>query len=127
MLFEQRFNAGGPGHLASLYEADGILVDPEGNVAAGRSAIVDALAGPLGDRWRIAVTTTQVVGAGDIALLCNRWVLSRVAREGSTDELHGGGTEVARQQPDGEWRYVIDASASAAILAGGRFGAASAT
>ena len=50
---------------------------------------------------------------GDVALLSNLWTM----RIGG-DEMSATAADVARQQPDGIWRYLIDSPDRAGVLAG---------
>lgn len=56
--------------------------------------------------------------AGDVALLSNRWHMTLGPSDGERAGLEGTSTEVARRQPDGSWRYVIDDPASTTVLPG---------
>ena len=62
---------------------------------------------------QVEVTTQYAVVHGEIALLSNRWTM----RIGD-DEMSATSAEVARRQPDGTWRYVIDNPDGAGVLAG---------
>ena len=50
------------------------------------------------------MTTRYSVEQGDIALLSNVWKFELDGSEAATAIT----AEVARRQPDGSWRYVID-------------------
>ena len=52
---------------------------------------------------QLEVTTQYAVVQGEVALLSNRWTM----RIGD-DEMSATTAEVARRQPDGTWRYLID-------------------
>jgi ketosteroid isomerase-like protein len=47
-----------------------------------------------------------VVQAGDVALVSGTWTLT--GPDGEPVTMSGRSTDVARQQPDGTWRWVID-------------------
>ena len=93
----ERVNAGDLEGVVALYEADAVLALPDGGVAAGREAIRSFYAALLAGRptFRPGPQWPALV-SGDLALT-------------STRLLAGGATaEVARRQPDGSWRWVLD-------------------
>jgi ketosteroid isomerase-like protein len=49
-----------------------------------------------------------VVRAGDLALVSGCWKLTGTGPDGEPVTMSGRTTDVARQQPDGTWRRVID-------------------
>ena len=108
-LFEQAFNAGDLEALMALYEPDAALVPQPGAVAEGTDAIRDALRWFLDRRGQITLDTKLVVRVGELAFLSNSWSLAGgTMPDGSPAELGATTAEVARQQPDGTWLYVID-------------------
>ena len=50
----------------------------------------------------------QVVYAGDVALVANRWVLEGTSPDGKPVRLSGRSADVLRRRCNGEWRIVID-------------------
>jgi uncharacterized protein (TIGR02246 family) len=108
-LFEEAFNAGDLEALMALYEPDAALIPQPGTVAEGTAAIRESLLWFLDRRGRITLETTLVVRVGDLAFLANRWSLTGgTMPDGSPAELGASTAEVARQQSDGTWLYVID-------------------
>lgn len=106
--FEKLFNAGDLDGLLALYEPDAVLVAGPGqhvDDAAGRRA---ALAGFLALKGRIRLEIRHLLRNGDIALLSNAWRLEASDAAGAPLVMTGRTSEVARRQPDGSWRYVID-------------------
>jgi ketosteroid isomerase-like protein len=89
-LFEDRFNAGDLDGLMELYEPDA------------------ALQGFLALKGHITLDTKLVVTVGELAYLANTWSLSGTGPDGNPVVLGATTAEVARRQPDGSWRYVID-------------------
>jgi len=107
--FEQAFNAGDLDALMSLYEPDAALIPQPGTVVEGTAAIRDSLRWFLDRRGQITLDTTLVVRVGNLAYLSNRWSLTGATMpDGTPAELAATTAEVARQQPDGTWLYVID-------------------
>jgi uncharacterized protein (TIGR02246 family) len=108
-LFEDAFNAGDLEALLALYEPDAALVPQPGALAEGTAAIRESLQWFLDRRGRITLDTKLVLRVGDLAYLANRWSLrGGTMPDGSPAELGAATAEVARRQPDGTWRYVID-------------------
>lgn len=92
----------------SLYEQGATFVLPSGEVISGVEAIRETLNGYLAMKPRIDLKTKKVLKAGDIVLVYSGWTLSATAEDGSPVDMAGDATVVARQQPDGTWRLVID-------------------
>src|SRR5262245_47575421 len=96
-LFLQLANAGDVEAVVALYEQDGVLAFQQGRLTAGheqtRAVNSELLAGmpALGSGGQ-----RPAIVNGDIAL--------------TSTLLPGGGAtvEIARRQPDGTWRWVID-------------------
>ncbi len=96
-FFLARANAGDVEGLVALYEPDAVLAVSPGRVATGHEEIRAAYAELLAGQPVFTSAGQQpVVRNGDLALTSTR--------------LPGGGAtvEVARRQPDGSWRWVID-------------------
>ena len=56
----------------------------------------------------IQLTTRKVVQVEDTALLVADWQFHGTAADSSDVTTSGSSIEVARRQPDGNWRYLID-------------------
>ena len=96
-LFVERVNAGDVEGLVALYEPDAVMAFPPGNVAIGSEAIRQVFSDFVASGVQLTPGDQQpALRVGDLAL-------------GSTRLVDGGVTaEVARRQPDGTWRWVID-------------------
>jgi len=96
-LFLERANAGDVEGLVALYEPQAVLAISPDRVATGHDEIRAAYTELLATR-PVFTSPGQhpVIRHGDLALTSTR--------------LPGGGAtaEVARRQPDGSWRWVID-------------------
>ena len=57
----------------------------------------------------LTLEQVMAVQAGDIALLSSTWSLAGTGSDGTPVSMAGQGQEVVRRQPDGTWRFVIDA------------------
>jgi ketosteroid isomerase-like protein len=97
-LFVQRVNAQDVDGLVALYEADAVLTTPDGGAVRGAAAI---------RRFYAELVVSAPVFApgrqhpalrlGDLALTSTR-----------LPDGAGATAEVARRQPDGTWRWVLD-------------------
>jgi ketosteroid isomerase-like protein len=113
-VFASCFNAGDLDGLAELYEADAkILPDPAQPPVAGVPAIREALQQFVAMGGTLTIVASSSVECGDIALTQSSWRLDAPG----ADPIEAVSAEVARRQPDGTWRYVIDNPWGAGILA----------
>jgi ketosteroid isomerase-like protein len=106
--FEAAFNAGDLDALLALYEPDAVLIVEPGVVIDTMEGISGALQWFLGFNGQITLDTKLAAQAGDLAYLANRWTLTGTDPEGKPFEMGSLTSEVAKQQPDGSWRYIID-------------------
>ncbi|WP_194827681.1 nuclear transport factor 2 family protein [Nocardia sp. XZ_19_231] len=97
-LVVERLNAGDVDGLVELYESDAVLALPDGVIATGVDQIRAAYARLVADRPVFQPGhQAPALLAGDLALTSSR--------------LPGGPgatVEVARRQPDGSWRWILD-------------------
>jgi ketosteroid isomerase-like protein len=96
-FFLERANAGDVQGVVALYEPDAVLAFPPGQLAVGHKQIRAVYAEFLADGPVLgSAGQRQAIVHGDIAL--------------TSTLLPGGGAtaEIARRQPDGTWRWVID-------------------
>ena len=100
---ENAFTAGDADALVALYEEDAAMATPDGTFVRGRDAIREQWSGFVALGGRIQMVTRHAVAVGDTALLSNEWHF-----EGAGMEFSSRTSEVARRQPDGTWKYVID-------------------
>jgi ketosteroid isomerase-like protein len=95
--FIERANAGDVEGLVALYEPGAVLAFPAGRLTAGHDEIRTVYAELLAGKPSFSSAGQQpAIRNGDLALTSTR--------------LPGGGAtvEIARRQPDGSWRWVID-------------------
>jgi uncharacterized protein (TIGR02246 family) len=110
--YQEAFNDGDLDALLALYEPEATFVPQPGQAAAGAAAIRAALGGFLALKGRLeieALEAKDVVRAGDLALVSGSWTLTGTAPGGEPVTMRGRTTDVLRRQPDGSWRWVIDA------------------
>jgi ketosteroid isomerase-like protein len=96
-LFLERANAGDVDGVVALYEPRAVLAFPPGRLTTGHDQIRPVYTEFLADRPVLGSAGQRpAIVNGDIAL--------------TSTQLPGGGAtvEVARRQPDGTWRWIID-------------------
>jgi ketosteroid isomerase-like protein len=96
-------NAGDVDALVDLYEPDAVLLGEDGSAAAGTAQIRTAYESLVAYGGTISLQTRYAVESGDLAMLSNQYTFSMPGFSVSWITA-----EVARRQPDGSWRYVID-------------------
>lgn len=107
-LFEAYANAGDLDRLMSLYEPDVAAVPEPGRTVHGTEALRAELGALLALKPHFRIVTRQIVQTRDVALLSNQWTASATSPDGQPLAMAGLTAEVARRQPDGNWRFVID-------------------
>jgi uncharacterized protein (TIGR02246 family) len=111
--FASAASAGDVDRLLKLYEPDAVVISPPGESGSGErreglDAIRRHLTSLVAMRPQMQVEASQVHVKDDLALLSSRWRATVALPDGSATELAGHGSELARRQPDGSWRLVID-------------------
>ncbi|WP_033294287.1 YybH family protein [Amycolatopsis jejuensis] len=96
-LIVERLNAGDADGLAALYEPDAVLALPNGGLATGTAEIRETYRQLVADH-PVFTRGHQLptIRNGNLALMSTRLTDGTVT------------AEVARQQPDGTWLWVID-------------------
>ncbi len=97
-LFRKFVAAGDFAGLATLYEADAVLALPPGGQTRGNEAIAEVFRQVLAKRpaGGSGGQSQPVLRCGGLALTSTRLPDGRIT------------AEIARQQADGSWRWVID-------------------
>jgi uncharacterized protein (TIGR02246 family) len=108
VLFDDAVNAHDLDALMELYEPDPLAADLDGNTLRGTTALRQFLAEFLAVAQSIDTTTRKAVATDDIALLSSRWLAHIHTPDGEDLTAEGSSAEVARRQPDGTWRFIID-------------------
>ena len=100
----------------SLYEPGAVMIEKPDRVARGSDEIRAALSSLIESRVTLSIQASQVIQAGDIALVVSAWSVAAPGDETASAELaRGAGTDVMRCQPDGSWRFLIDNPYGAAV------------
>ena len=103
-LFSAAVNAKDAEALLALYEPTGTAVHLDGSTRTSEPALRAMIDELLSMIEHIDGRTRKVIVTSDIALMSATWQ----ARLSTGDEASGTTAEVARRQPDGTWRWVID-------------------
>jgi uncharacterized protein (TIGR02246 family) len=108
----QLFVAGVNGHdvdaLLALYEQDSTVVDLEGHLLQGTNNLRAFLLGFLAVVKQIDGGTRKVLVSGNTALLFSTYHAVLATQNGEMTSITGISAEVARRQPDGTWRFLLD-------------------
>ena len=107
-LFSEALNAGDLDALVKLYEPQATIRPSPGETVHGLAAIRSALAGFVGMKPTIAMTSKTLAEADGLALTTSQWKLTGTGPDGSPVTMSGQSAEVARRQADGTWLFVID-------------------
>ncbi|MEV6338759.1 DUF4440 domain-containing protein [Nocardia vinacea] len=107
--FLEKFHANDIDGLLDCYEKNAVFVSPTGDKAATLDSIREQLTGLLAAAsTSFVLKPTAAIEVDGVALMHADWALEGTAPDGSALSMSGTTVEVARQQPDGEWRYVVD-------------------
>jgi ketosteroid isomerase-like protein len=101
LVFQRYFNARDLDGLTSNYYAEGATYAPLPGVALSGEEVHTSIGRLLALGHEISVEVRHTLVAGDTALIVLDWQI-----EGAG--MRGTATDVARRQPDGSWRCIID-------------------
>jgi uncharacterized protein (TIGR02246 family) len=108
-LYAEYVNSADLEALLTLYDPGCPLVQRDGSVATGHSAIRGVLGRLIAMQPKISLKVVRVVKAReDIAMVYNDWKMSAHRQDGQLMELAGKAIEVVCRQPDGTWRFLLD-------------------
>ena len=106
--FAELLAAGDARKALALYEPDAAFVVEPGTIVNGHEAIGPSLEGFAAMRPTLTSDIEQVVYAGGLALVTNRWTLDGTTADGQPVHLAGRSSDVLRQTSSGEWKIAID-------------------
>ena len=109
-LFVKAMNEGDVEAMLTLYEPDQVFVSQPGEpeVRGAGESLREKLRAFTSLKPRLKIEMKHVVEAGDIALYCCQWTMQVTGPDGREQTLSGRDANVARRQPDGTWRILID-------------------
>jgi len=102
-LFRQHMAQGDLEAVLSLYDSEIAFVTEDGETRLGLDDLRKELAPLAARRPRFDFEIKQVAQAGNIALMHTWWTVS----SGGQEPRFTHAIEVARRQPNGEWRWLI--------------------
>ena len=114
--FFHAFNTGDLDATLALYEPNAALVAEPGKTVQGTAALREALGAFLGMKPKLTPDKSELITAGDLALSLVKWTLNGTGPDGKPLTMTGTSSDVARRQPDGTWRLVIDNPWGTAIV-----------
>jgi ketosteroid isomerase-like protein len=107
--FGEAYNAGRMDALLALYEPEAIVAFGPAGLVSGHAALRAALEPFVALRGKLSYQRRFCIVSGDLALLSIEYTLKDGrAPDRSPVEMSGVTVELARRQPDGTWKYVID-------------------
>ena len=106
-LIIEALNSGDVDMVVSLYEPDGVIAPDPNQIVSGRAAIRSLAADFLAQRPRLILHDSEVVQAGDVALIRSRVTQTMLQAEQKTETVLEP-VLVARRQTDGCWLIAID-------------------
>ncbi len=106
-LIIEALNSGDVDKVVSLYEPQGVIAPDPNQIVSGRAAIRSLAAGFLAQQPRLILNDSEVVQAGDIALVRSQVTQTMLQAEKKTETVLGP-ILVARRQTDGCWLIAID-------------------
>lgn len=110
--FQDAFNRRDLDALLALYEPEAAFVPQPGQVVSGPAALKEALGAFLALNGQLEIAEIEpqhIAQSGDLALVSETWKIAGTGPNGEPVALSGRTTDVLRRQPDGTWRWVIDA------------------
>ncbi len=114
--FFRTFNAGDLDATLALYEPNAMLVAEPGKTVQGMAALREALGAFLAMKPKLTPDKSEMLTTSDLALSLVKWTLNGTGPDGKPLTMTGTSSDVARRQPDGTWRLVIDNPWGTAIV-----------
>lgn len=106
--FLDAMNAGDVEGVVSLYEPDGVIAPEVATRLTGHAAIRSMVTGLLAQRPVFTLHHSDIVRAGDVALVHSRLTVTTTNERCESQEMTVAPVLLVRRQADGEWRVVID-------------------
>lgn len=94
--------------IMPLYEPEATFMPEPGQSESGTEALREVLGGFASMGLSGGIETKFISQTGGIALMSSDWSLSGKDPDGNDLSFAGLSWEVARQQSDGTWKYLID-------------------
>ena len=107
-LFTESIERGDLDAAMRLYEPNAAFKPSQGPTVTGVVAIRAALQGLVALKPTFHSSTKEVIRSGDIAMVMLDWSMTGTTPDGQEVSQSGISADVVRQQPDGEWRILLD-------------------
>jgi len=98
------FNTGNVATVMSMYDVNGIIVPEPGKPVSGKEKFQEAITAILAIPGKMEIKTVYCLQTGDLAVGRSEWSIT----DGDEVKIAAKGIEVMKQQPDGNWKIVID-------------------
>jgi len=105
--FDQELGARDLDAVMALYAPDARFVGPAGDVAVGRDAIREVLAGLIRTNTRLHSRVARSIVVDDIAMLYTDFEGTTRDATGRTIDVQFHAIEILRRQSDGTWLLIV--------------------
>lgn len=107
--FANALNQGDVESIMTLFDAEGQTVPYPGQPpVTGADAVRAVMTQCVAFKPQISYDKMNVLQNNGVALLRSQWRMKATLPDGNQIESTGKGLQVARQQMDGSWRFLID-------------------
>ena len=107
-VFEGAMNSGDSEGLFELFDDSAVVVPEPGAEPISGETIREFNKGFFALNPTMTMESKYIVECGDIALLRSVWHFKGTTDSGEVVDMKHNGVEVARRQPDGSWKILID-------------------
>jgi uncharacterized protein (TIGR02246 family) len=114
---DEAFNRGDVDAVLAFYGDDAAVVAEPGTVIRGRDALRTFFSAAMALRGVATQIRTNVIEAGELALLTSEWTFSATLPNGERLDRRSFASTVLRRSAQGEWRIVIDNAYGPGVLA----------
>jgi ketosteroid isomerase-like protein len=98
------FNTGNVATVMSMYDVNGIIVPEPGKPVSGKEQFEEAIKAILSIKGKMEIKTVYCLQTGNLAVGRSEWNIT----DGQDVKVSAKGIEVMQQQPNGDWKIVID-------------------
>ncbi len=101
-------NAGDLDSLMTLYEPLACFASQPGKLATSPDGIRESLRSFIDMNGKLDLKVKRVLKSNDLALVTTEWSFNGTGSDGKHVHMTAKSADVLRQQPDGNWQFVID-------------------
>lgn len=113
LALDDAFNRGNVDGVLAFYSPDAVMVVQPGQLAIGHAALRAVFETLIHQGGNVKVLASEVLVAGDTALLIARWSIRRPQEHRPATHT---ATSVLRQGADGSWRLLVDNAFGPGVL-----------